>query len=128
MRKKIREIINKEEGFTLVELLAVLAILAIIIAIAIPAIGNVISRSKTQATAAEEELIVDAGRLYFTTSGNTEKTQVTVKTLHEEGYLEDRGAAEGESSLPSGGVKKVADSSNPKIFNYIFDSTITEGE
>ncbi len=38
MRNKIKQLLNKEEGFTLVELLAVLAILALIVGIAVPVI------------------------------------------------------------------------------------------
>ncbi len=65
MRRKIKEIMNKEEGFTLVELLAVIVILGIIVAIAIPAIGNVVNRAEGDADDAEEELVIDAARLYL---------------------------------------------------------------
>lgn len=58
---------DKEEGFTLVELLAVIVILGIIMAIAVPGIGKVISNSQEKADEAEIELIKDAGRIYFTT-------------------------------------------------------------
>ena len=93
MRKKLREIMDKEEGFTLVELLAVIVILGIIVAIAIPAIGNVINKAETGATEAEKELVVDAARLYVITDldgkieGITEG-KIKVSTLREAGYLE----------------------------------------
>lgn len=86
MRNKIKQIMKKEEGFTLVELLAVIVILGIIVAIAIPAIGNVIERADTQAEAAEEELIYDAARLYFIGEEDPDDP-VTVQTLIDEGYL-----------------------------------------
>ena len=88
MRKKIEELRNREEGFTLVELLAVIVILGIIVAIAIPAIGNVINKAKTDANEQEIALVEDAARLYFTTSENAALTGVTVKELKEAGYLE----------------------------------------
>lgn len=90
MRKKLNEIRNKEEGFTLVELLAVIVILGIIMAIAVPSIGNVISQSKTKAEAADEALIVDAARLAVISENVdvTENRSVTVAVLIASGYLE----------------------------------------
>lgn len=70
MRNKIKQLLNKEEGFTLVELLAVLAILALIVGIAIPMIGNVVSSSKTKADAAQGELIVNAAQLQALETGD----------------------------------------------------------
>lgn len=85
MRNKIKQLLNKEEGFTLVELLAVLAILALIVGIAVPMIGNVISESKKTATTAQEELIIDAAMLYEV---QEKKVPTTAKELVEAGYLE----------------------------------------
>ena len=87
--EKIRKTMRREDGFTLVELLAVIVILGIILAIAIPAIGNVIADSKVKAKAAEDELILDAARLYFTVTETTDS--VSVEALMDAGYLEERG-------------------------------------
>ena len=103
MRKKIEELRNREEGFTLVELLAVIVILGIIVAIAIPAIGNVIENADKNATAAEQEMIVDAARLYFMDPDNKDEDQVTVDDLKAAGYIEERGSS--DESLPEGYVK-----------------------
>ncbi|CDO01631.1 putative major pilin subunit [Oceanobacillus picturae] len=63
MLTRMKKMLKKEKGFTLVELLAVIAILAIIVAIAVPTIGNVISKSEEKATTANEELVENAARL-----------------------------------------------------------------
>lgn len=112
MRNKIKQLMNKEEGFTLVELLAVIVILGIIVAIAIPAIGNVISKASGQADDAETALIVDAARLYDLDEeneiGSDSGSGVTPAVLHEKGYLEWRGeeTENGTPVFPDGTVIK----------------------
>lgn len=90
MRNKIKEIIKKEEGFTLVELLAVIVILGIIVAIAIPAVGNITKGAKIDADEAEIKLVTDAARLYDIENTIPDEG-VTVEKLVKEGYLELRG-------------------------------------
>lgn len=87
--EKFKKTMKREDGFTLVELLAVIVILGIILAIAIPAIGNVISKAGEDADDAEKELILDAARLYFTLD-ETEAESVTPADLVEAGYLESK--------------------------------------
>lgn len=87
MLKKIRE---GEKGFTLVELLAVIVILGIIVAIAIPAIGSVIRNAKSDASDAEITMIVDAARLYEVEEGVLPEAGVSVETLINKGYLDER--------------------------------------
>ena len=104
MRKKIEELRNREEGFTLVELLAVIVILGLIVAIAIPAIGGVIDRARNDSETAETQLIIDAARLYYTTNPTAPGT-VTTQKLIDEGYLEERSDGEAQD----GTVDKNAD-------------------
>lgn len=121
MRNKIKQMMNKEEGFTLVELLAVIVILGIIVAISIPAIGGVIDNSRESATEAERDLIVEAGRMWYISEKDGQGSHdITAETLIDEGYLENRG----EGTL-SGGVEITAsDDDNPTAtFNY--DSSMT---
>ncbi|HZK47613.1 MAG TPA: prepilin-type N-terminal cleavage/methylation domain-containing protein [Atopostipes sp.] len=110
MRKKIEELRNREEGFTLVELLAVIVILGIIVAIAIPAIGTVIQKAGDNADDAEVEMIVDAARLYFTIEEPTEDT-VTAEKLETEGYLEKRAGV----TTPAVTVKRTKDAASGKV-------------
>ena len=87
MRNRIKQLLNKEEGFTLVELLGVIVILGIILAIAVPGIGKIIDNAKEDTADRQEELILDAAQLYFLQEGGTE---VTVKELIDGEFLEDK--------------------------------------
>lgn len=87
MRNKLKKIWNKEDGFTLVELLGVIVILGLIIAIAVPALGNIIGTARTNTDKAQEELVIDAAQLYFVENdGNS----VTVEQLIKANYLEKK--------------------------------------
>ena len=88
MVNKFKTLLKKEKGFTLVELLAVIVILGIIVAIAIPAIGNIIGDAETGADQAEVQLVIDAARLYDIQVGIDADT--TVQDLIDEGYLDVR--------------------------------------
>jgi type IV pilus assembly protein PilA len=68
--------LKNERGLTLIELLAVVVILGIIAAIAVPSIGNVISKSKDDATHAEAVQVLDAAKLYVSTKNPTDTTTI----------------------------------------------------
>lgn len=53
--------VKNEKGITLIELLAVIVILGIIAAIAVPAVGSMISKSRVNADIESLNLIKDAG-------------------------------------------------------------------
>lgn len=88
MRNKLKKIWNKEDGFTLVELLGVIVILGIILAIAIPAIGNIVSKAKTTTTEQQQELVLDAAQMYYLDGGT--EVSVTSQKLKELNYLEQK--------------------------------------
>ncbi len=118
MLTRMKKMLKKEKGFTLVELLAVIAILAIIVAIAVPTIGNVIDKSKTEATTANEELVENAARLADVSGvGPADKTAgYTITELVEAGFLDVE-----PSEFELKGNVKVIESEKEnggKTFNY----------
>lgn len=136
MRKKIEELRNREEGFTLVELLAVIVILGIIVAIAIPAVGSVIDTAGSNADKAEKELVADAARLYVTTERETlEKdskfgtadwdADLDVSTLYSTGYLENR--ADDTDLGGTVNIKRTKEN-NDSFYTYTYDpEKVTSG-
>lgn len=62
---KSKKLLKNEKGLTLVELLAVIVILAIIAAIAVPAIGNIINKSKDRAILAEASNILAGAKIAY---------------------------------------------------------------
>lgn len=87
----LKRIQKNQKGFTLVELLAVIVILGIILAIAIPAIGNVIEKSEDDAHKANVELFENAARLAHV-SGEALDADVQgykLSTLESKGFLEE---------------------------------------
>lgn len=86
--KRFRQALTNQKGFTLIELMAVLAILALILLIAVPAIGGIISKSKTDSQVASVSLIEHAAELADLDglpldAGDT----YTVPALVDSGYL-----------------------------------------
>lgn len=90
MMNRIKKMLKREKGFTLVELLAVIVILGIIVAIAIPAIGSIIGTAESDADEAEETLVLDAARLYEVQHGELDATGITIEDLISDGYLDER--------------------------------------
>lgn len=103
MVNKFKALLKKEKGFTLVELLAVIVILGIIVAIAIPAIGNIIENARGDAEAQQITLVEDAARLFDVQNTMAVGETITVSDLVEYGYLDLR-----DSTEISGGVEKTS--------------------
>lgn len=96
MKTFIKKKLN-DKGLTLVELLAVIVILGIIAAIAVPAIGNIITNSKVSALKADGQNAISAANIYFAESTAAENT-VKVTDLLAKGYLEDIGGFKGDAT------------------------------
>ena len=88
---------KKNNGFTLVEVLAVIIILAIVLIIAVPGVLSIINKTKNSAYDHQLDMVKEAARLYLT--GNPDKvewaqedqttvTYVFQTKLQEEGYLD----------------------------------------
>lgn len=105
MKKKYQQMMKNEKGLTLVELLAVVVILGIIAAIAVPSIGNIIENSRVKAIKADALMVLSAADMYFIENPPTVATDdsgannpVSVKTLKEEGFLDDEASFEGTAA------------------------------
>ncbi|PIC80625.1 Tfp assembly type protein [Sporosarcina sp. P18a] len=88
MKKFMQKKLN-QKGLTLVELLAVIVILGIIAAIAVPAIGNIIENTKYNAVKSDALNALSAANLLYAEDQNAK--DVTVKTLVDGGYLDNKG-------------------------------------
>ncbi|MDM5330836.1 prepilin-type N-terminal cleavage/methylation domain-containing protein [Neobacillus sp. CF12] len=80
MLKKLGSKLKEQKGFTLIELLAVIVILGIIAAIAIPAIGNVISKSENKAEVQEGLQIINAAKMYVANNPDTTNIELDYAT------------------------------------------------
>lgn len=78
------------EGFTLIELMAVLGILAIIAIIATPLVSNIISDSEHKSEDATIDMIERSAEIAHTakTKNASEKSRYSVKELVDDGYLD----------------------------------------
>ncbi|APC48027.1 prepilin-type N-terminal cleavage/methylation domain-containing protein [Virgibacillus halodenitrificans] len=109
MLTRMKKVLKKQKGFTLVELLAVIAILAIIVAIAVPTIGNVISKSEEEAHSANVELIENAAKLAAVSEGINSK-DYKLSDLVDNGFLESIPDKVGENEYNGDDTVKVSNS------------------
>lgn len=90
----VQKLRKNEKGLTLIELLAVLVIVGIIAAIAVPAIGGIMDKSKTKADIATVAMVKDAAEKYVVdklalvdSTSASSSVDVKVSDLIDEGYL-----------------------------------------
>jgi type IV pilus assembly protein PilA len=86
MLKKLRKMLKKQEGFTLVELTIVVVILGILAGIGVQQYGNVQERAKGAAHNANLRIISSAANMYVMLEG---KAPTGIGDLIERGYLQE---------------------------------------
>ncbi len=79
----------KKNGFTLVELLAVIVILAVIALITVPIINGTINDSKDRLSDEQYSRVRDAVKTYTAKNVSEDCECVTVDELKKQGYLDD---------------------------------------
>lgn len=90
--EKNNSIVKNQRGITLIELLAVIVILGILAAIAVPAVGSMISKSRINADIESLNLIKDAGLRLAMSEEDSLNFPITIEIggtggLVERGYL-----------------------------------------
>ncbi len=85
----------KSKGFTLVELLAVIVILGLVAVIAVPNVASILNNSKNSLNNNQKEIIESAARQWgiehvALEGNNPSKSYVDIKTLQDDGFLEDK--------------------------------------
>ena len=82
---------NKNNAFTLIELLGVLILLAVIALITFPIIDKTLLGAKNEAYERQKDSIIESARLYVTENGdyNTSRTRLNFQTLKDAGFLKD---------------------------------------
>ena len=111
----LRNLLNKklknEKGLTLIELLAVIVILAIIALIAIPAIGNIISNSKSKAILSDATTIIAGAKTAIADGACDGTTAKPCNKTALDGYVEGLKAgnelAAADVVTKSGGVYTI---------------------
>ena len=86
MLKKLRKMLKKQEGFTLVELMIVVVILGILAGIGVQQYVNVQTRAKGAAHNANLRIISSAANMYVMLEG---KAPEDIDDLANEGYLQE---------------------------------------
>ena len=69
MLRKIRKLLKKQEGFTLVELMIVVVILGILAGIGVQQYGNIQERAKKAADDANKKVLTNAANMWLIMNG-----------------------------------------------------------
>lgn len=77
MLRKIRKLLKKQEGFTLVELMIVVVILGILAGIGVQQYGNIQERARQAAHAANKKVLTNAANMWLIMNGGFDGTTKT---------------------------------------------------
>ena len=106
MLKKLRKMLKKQEGFTLVELMIVVVILGILAGIGVQQYVNVQTRAKGAAHNANLRIISSAANMYVMLEG---EAPTDIDDLQEKGYLQE---------VPDNPFGEEEDSDDPLVGPY----------
>jgi type IV pilus assembly protein PilA len=84
MLRKIRKLLKKQEGFTLVELMIVVVILGILAGIGVQQYGNIQERAKKAADDANKKVLTNAANMWLIMNGGFEGENEATKTFEGE--------------------------------------------
>ena len=84
MLRKIRKLLKKQEGFTLVELMIVVVILGILAGIGVQQYGNIQKRAREAAHAANKKVLTNAANMWLIMNGGFEGENNAKKTFEGE--------------------------------------------
>lgn len=84
MLRKIRKLLKKQEGFTLVELMIVVVILGILAGIGVQQYGNIQERAKKAAHEANKKVLTNAANMWLIMNGGFPGENEATKTFEGE--------------------------------------------
>lgn len=84
MLRKIRKLLKKQEGFTLVELMIVVVILGILAGIGVQQYGNIQERARQAAHAANKKVLTNAANMWLIMNGSFPGETGATKTFEGE--------------------------------------------
>lgn len=125
---------KNKNGFTLVELLAVIVVLAIIITIAVPSAISISNKIKAKMEETKRQMIVDAAKLYgqenpssvVNSIDNCSNSKITVGTLVNDGYIKKDDVKNGNVVNPKdnssmNNLKICIYKKNNRVYSKIID-------
>lgn len=84
MLRKIRKLLKKQEGFTLVELMIVVVILGILAGIGVQQYGNIQERARKAADEANRKVLTNAANMWLIMNGGFEGENEATKKFERE--------------------------------------------
>jgi type IV pilus assembly protein PilA len=119
MSKWIRENLNKDEGFTLVELMVVVLIIAILIAIAIPTFLGARERAQDRAAQSNLRNALTAAKVHYTDTENYSDGGAVVADV----TAAQLTAIEPSLQFTAGAITIPAPAGNPEV-GYVVESVV----